>query len=326
MYKNSQFSGLTGCAALLTALLALGVAVPAATAQTRSMPSNRRATFGQLTEWAAGAWQLGAQVPRARLRLPEVPVLRLERLAAQEPAETLSAALASSISGYMDFHFNNIEHQDATLDFHRFVLLFTHRFSDRVRFVSELEVEHAFVAGLEEAGELELEQAYIDFLVTRALNFRAGMLLVPVGIINERHEPPVFHGVERPFVDTVIVPSTWFEAGAGVHGELGRGLRYRAYVMAPLDAAGFSADEGVRGAGRREPRRTSGTWLPPVGWSMSACTGCGQVPASGAGGQGSAFPGSRPRSRWGRWTPGTAWASSKRARSTPMSGWTGWAS
>ena len=73
-------------------------------------------------------------------------------------------------------------------------------------------------------GELELEQAYLDFLVTPALNFRAGMMLVPVGIINERHEPPVFHGVERPFVDTVIVPTTWFEAGAGIHGAFGRRL------------------------------------------------------------------------------------------------------
>jgi hypothetical protein len=72
-------------------------------------------------------------------------------------------------------------------------------------------------------------------------------MLVPVGIINERHEPPVFNGVERPLVDTVIVPTTWFEAGAGVHGELPRGFRYRAYVMAPLDAGGFSAGEGLRG-------------------------------------------------------------------------------
>jgi hypothetical protein len=73
------------------------------------------------------------------------------------------------------------------------------------------------------------------------------MMLAPVGIINERHEPPVFNGVERPFVDTVIVPSTWFESGAGIHGELGSGWRYRAYVMAPLDAADFSAEEGLRG-------------------------------------------------------------------------------
>jgi hypothetical protein len=64
------------------------------------------------------------------------------------------------------------------------VLLFAHRFSDRLRFVGELELEHGVVEGLEEGGELELEQAYIDFLVTSAVNFRAGMLLVPVGIIN----------------------------------------------------------------------------------------------------------------------------------------------
>ena len=76
-------------------------------------------------------------------------------------------------------------------------------------------------------------------------------MLVPVGIINERHEPPIYYGVERPFVDTVIVPTTWFEVGAGVHGELGRGWRYRAYVMSPLNAREFSAEEGLRG-GRAE--------------------------------------------------------------------------
>jgi hypothetical protein len=149
----------------------------------------------------------------------------------------------------MDFHYNQpTADAPGILDFHRFVLLFTHRFSDRVRFVSELELEHAVVEGLEEGGELELEQAFLDFLITPAVNVRAGMLLVPVGIINERHEPPVFHGVERPFVDTVIIPTTWFEAGAGLHGAVGPGFRYRAYVMAPLDATSFTAEEGLRDA------------------------------------------------------------------------------
>jgi hypothetical protein len=72
------------------------------------------------------------------------------------------------------------------------------------------------------------------------------MMLMPIGIINERHEPPTYYGVERPFVDTVIVPSTWFDVGAGVHGEVGRGWRYRAFVTAPLNAAEFSAEEGIR--------------------------------------------------------------------------------
>src|SRR6188474_2714000 len=176
--------------------------------------------------------------------------------AAQAPPPAPAPERTTAISGYMDFHFNKREFEDGRLDFHRFVLLITHRFSDRIRFVSELEVEHALVEGLEDAGELELEQAYVDFLLTRRFNVRAGMLLVPVGIINERHEPPTYYGVERPFVDTVIVPTTWFEVGAGVHGELGRGWRYRAYVMSPLNAREFSAEEGVA-EGRQKGSNTN---------------------------------------------------------------------
>jgi hypothetical protein len=163
---------------------------------------------------------------------------------------------SSSPSGYMDFHFNKIDGADGQLDFHRFVLLFAHQFSDRIRFVGELELEHAFVEGLEDAGELELEQAYVDFLLTRAFNVRAGMVLAPIGIINERHEPPVFYGVERPLVDTVIIPTTWFEVGAGVYGEIRQGWRYRAYITSPLNAAEFSADEGIRN-GRQKGSRTN---------------------------------------------------------------------
>jgi len=170
------------------------------------------------------------------------------------PSEVVSSS-TGPISGYMDFHFNKGEAEDGVLDFHRFVLIVNHSFSPRIRFVAELELEHAFVEGLEESGELELEQAYVDFLLSRSFNVRAGMLLVPMGIINERHEPPVFQGVERPFVDTVIIPSTWFENGAGVFGDVGRGFRYRAYVMAPLNALEFSADEGIRN-GRQKGSRS----------------------------------------------------------------------
>lgn len=166
--------------------------------------------------------------------------------AQQSGSGDASVPTTGPLSGYMDFHFNKADGEPGVLDFHRFVLLMTHSFSPRIRFVGELELEHAFVEGLEEAGELELEQAYIDFLWSRRVNLRAGMLLVPVGIINERHEPPVYNGVERPFVDTVIVPSTWFEAGAGIHGVLGPHFRYRAYVVAPLNSLGFSAEEGIR--------------------------------------------------------------------------------
>ena len=204
-----------------------------------------------------------------------------------QPQRVPEVARTGPLSGYMDFHFNKLDHQDGVLDFHRFVLLFNHEFTRRIRFVGELELEHALVEGLEAAGELELEQAYLDFLITRAFNVRAGMVLVPVGIINERHEPPVYHGVERPLVDTVIVPSTWFEPGAGVHGEVGQGWRYRAYVLAPLDALEFSADEGIRGGRQKGSQararnaavsgRVEYLGLPDVSLGASFWTGRGNA-------------------------------------------------
>ena len=175
---------------------------------------------------------------------------RVAELKAGEAQEKLNDEASTSshtgpISGYMDFHLNRPRDEDPVLDFHRFVLLLNHSFSDRLRFVGELEVEHGFVEGLEESGELEVEQAYLDFTVNRSFNVRAGMLLAPVGIINERHEPPSYFGVERPFVDTFIIPSTWFDAGAGVHGTFGAGWKYQAYLMAPLDATRITAEDGL---------------------------------------------------------------------------------
>ena len=160
----------------------------------------------------------------------------------------------------MDLQFVDPSNADAFIDFRRFVLLFAHRFSDRIRFVSELEVEHAIVEGGEEKGELELEQAYLDFLIDRRFSVRAGQLLVPVGIINERHEPPVYYGVQRPFVDTFIIPTTWFDVGAGVFGDFGKGWRYRAYVMPPLNAAEFSAGEGLADSSQQGSRSIVRHW------------------------------------------------------------------
>jgi hypothetical protein len=150
-----------------------------------------------------------------------------------------------TLSGYMEIHLNKIEDVPTEADLHRFVLMVGHSFSDRIKFWSEVEVEHALVEGGEETGEVAIEQAYIDLAIARRFNVRAGMVLTPVGIINERHEPPTFHGVERTFVDTVIIPTTWRDVGAGVFGDLGRGFSYKAYLMPGLDATGFTADEGI---------------------------------------------------------------------------------
>lgn len=133
-----------------------------------------------------------------------------------------------------------------TLDLLRAVLYFGYKWNDRILFNSEVEFEHATTGeGAEEKGEVSVEFAYLDFLFKEGFNVRAGLLLVPIGFINEWHEPPVFHGARRPEVERVILPTTWRENGAGIFGNLGR-FSYRVYALAGLDASGFSAASALR--------------------------------------------------------------------------------
>lgn len=77
---------------------------------------------------------------------------------------------------------------------------------------SEFELEHS-LAGEGKPGEVELEQAYIERDFSDSVTGRAGIMLMPVGLLNEVHEPPTFYGVERNKIENVIVPTTWWEAG-----------------------------------------------------------------------------------------------------------------
>jgi hypothetical protein len=140
-------------------------------------------------------------------------------------------------------------------DFLRAILYAGYKFSDRILFNSEIEFEHATTAGGAGArGEVSVEFAHLDFRLEDWLGVRAGMVLVPVGFINEQHEPTVFHGSRRPNVENQVIPTTWRENGAGVFGEAGA-VSWRAYVLSGLQAVkdatpgvgGFSASSALRG-------------------------------------------------------------------------------
>jgi hypothetical protein len=100
-----------------------------------------------------------------------------------------------------------------------------HQFTDKIRFFSELELEHS-IAGEGKVGEMELEQAYIEWDATDALSAKAGLFLMPIGLLNETHEPNTFYGTERNNVEKNIIPATWWEAGAALNGEISPGLSY----------------------------------------------------------------------------------------------------
>lgn len=162
--------------------------------------------------------------------------------AAPTPTEA-SASLAgpdTTIGGYGEAAYNGYIHDSSRnqADLKRFVLFFGHRFSDKLSFNSELEVEHA-VSSAEDKGEVEIEQAYLNYAFQPSLNVKAGLFLMPFGFLNRNHEPPVFYGVERNEVETRIIPSTWREGGISVWGDTPIGLSYDVGVTTGFDVAKF---------------------------------------------------------------------------------------
>jgi len=152
------------------------------------------------------------------------------------------------IGGYGEVHYNqpldDEIRQNGKLDVHRIVMLFGYQFNDRTQFVTEIEYEHV--------EEVYIEQAWLQYQLNDYINFRTGLILTPMGLINEYHEPTTFNGVERPWMDKYIVPTTWREIGVGINGNiLQASMRYQAYIMNGFngfDGEGqFGGSSGLRG-------------------------------------------------------------------------------
>lgn len=180
----------------------------------------------------------------------QVNALADEIKVGSESSTDSSLASNTHIGGYGELHYNNIEGKTPEIDFHRFVLFFGHDFNEKIRFFSEFELEHAIAAGAPDgedgaAGEIELEQAYIEMDLTKQLKTRVGITLVPVGILNETHEPNTFYGTERNPVEKEIIPATWWSAGASLNGITNSGLSYDLMVSEGLNAPdGYSIRDG----------------------------------------------------------------------------------
>ena len=142
-----------------------------------------------------------------------------------------------SIGGYgkMDYirSLDKESGSEAKLDIYRAIFYVGYKFSDNVKFLSELEWEHG---GREKTGGYGIiEQAYLDFKLNEMASLKLGHVLVPVGMVNLYHEPIFFNAVNRPEVEKYIIPSTWHENGAILHGEV-EGFAYQVGAVAGLNA------------------------------------------------------------------------------------------
>lgn len=157
---------------------------------------------------------------------------------------------------------------DKSVDALRMVLYTGYKFTDRIVFNSEIEFEHGGTSDEHPEGEAIAEFYYLDFLLSKAVNLRAGQMLVPMGFINEIHEPPAFLGARRPLVEQVIIPTTWHENGVGIHGDLPGNLTYRVYLMDGLEASRFNA--GGIADGRQDGNKAnaqSPAWTGRLDWT-----------------------------------------------------------
>ena len=184
-----------------------------------------------------------------------------------------------TIGGYGELHWNQEMNNDGDktknmLDFHRFIIFFGYNYSEKWSLKSELEIEHNMIGGNEKgtketaagtgyedsyikyAGEVELEQAYINYHAGN-WGFKAGVLLTSAGYINETHEPPTFLSVERPDYAKYVIPTTWFGNGFGFYGKFS-GIDWKLNIMEDLKASGIG--DGIRDARGKGYKTSAYDW------------------------------------------------------------------
>ena len=229
--------------------LILGLATTTAVAETPTMEEMWKIIQQQQAEIATLKKELARADEEIQLTSHKVEAtadLFDQGVLAEGKSLASSWAEKTQIGGYAEMHYNNLENQNDNggdkdeLDFHRFVFYLNHEFSDTTRMFSEVELEHS-VAGDGQPGEVELEQAYIEHDLNSSTRLKAGLFLVPVGILNLTHEPETFYGVERNNVEKQIIPTTWWEGGLALAGEIAPGWSYETAFTSGLK---LDAEEG----------------------------------------------------------------------------------
>ena len=178
----------------------------------------------------------------------------------------------TQLGGYGELHYRAGDGTDQA-DFHRFVLYIGHDYSDDIHFFSEFEIEHS-LAGEGAPGEVELEQAWIEIDINDNHRFRAGLDILPIGLINVTHEPNTFYGVERNAVESRIIPATWWEAGLGFNGEIAPGVNYDVVLH-----SGLETNSNIR-SGRQKVAEANAEY--PAGTARLRYTGVPGLEVSGS--------------------------------------------
>ena len=195
------------------------------------------APLGNAASAVANSGPVASPVPPAANPVPPGSGPNAGAAAVPAVASTTGSPLGNlKLWGYGELYYTRPTHdvKEAQADLARAVFGIGYTFNERTEFNSEFEVEHA-VASATDPGEFEVEQFYIDRQLNDAVALRAGLFLMPFGFLNEHHEPTNFYGVQRNFVETLIIPSTWREGGFNLHGDTPFGLGWNVGLTTGFD-------------------------------------------------------------------------------------------
>ena len=184
-----------------------------------------------------------AQLQQQRAAAPQDPAPAAPVVAAAPataPAGRAEPATVLTSYGEINYNRPTKASENAQADLRRFVLGYQHRFDAKTKVVTELEVEHS-VSSSGDPGEVAIEQAYVEHQIHPNWSLRGGLFLMPVGLLNETHEPTAFYGVERNFVETAIIPTTWREGGVQFVGNLDNGLTLQGGISTGFDLTKWDA-------------------------------------------------------------------------------------
>jgi len=239
---------------------------------------------------------------RTNLAIPEEAKYKSAYGLGPAASKIYAAGKGLSIGGYGEGRYQAIVGDKGSnknsADLERMVLYAGYKFTDNILFNSELEFEHATTGeGSEQKGEVSVEFASLDFFIDPLANVRAGLVLMPMGFINQIHEPPFFFGNNRPEVEQVIIPSTWREFGVGLFGQITPELTYTTYLVNGLNAEGFSSDGITEGRGGGSNAKAEDfAYVGRMDYAPQALPGVsiGGSAYVGNSGQGQTFAGKNP--------------------------------
>jgi len=242
--------------AVAAAFLAAPLAATAGEAELLARIDKLAAELDQLKAELKASQQKTAAIEQKQQELAAAPAATAAAPAAQAAPAAASAEPARSgpstiLTGYGEINYNRPtkDASAAQADIRRAVIGIEHRFDDKTKMVSEFEWEHGVVSASDQ-GESEVEQLYIEREFSNGLRGKVGLFLMPSGMLNTNHEPTAYYGVERNFIETAIIPSTWREVGVGLSGDTAYGLTWDTGITTGFDLGKWDA---ASSEGRESP-------------------------------------------------------------------------